>query len=479
MHAASRPIRSPASPVRVGLFRAGPGGAWVSVDEHWCRITGMTPDQAVEFGWLRGVAREDREEVAALWAKAVEAGGGFWAEYRLSEGTARVATAAAPVRNEAGVVTGYIGTTTDMTWRKEPGETRRRRHAAYWRLLESSLIALVTGDPEGRITSCNDAFLALTGYTSGDLLSGRIRWHEIVGPECRDLRTCGTFGRISETGFRRATGGTVPVAAGLMWLEKARLEWACLAFDLTGCKWKSGAVGLLAAGLAHRFNNLLTVIIGNAVLVQDTLHANADARTNLDAIIQAGEHASAVVRRLLACAGKTTCRAVPARLSDIVNAVIPSLRGALPRHVELRLELSNDLPPVMADFDQMADMIAELVSNACEAITASSGTIRVTTGTRSAGDHVQLDCGSLPPGTYVFLEVTDNGCGMDPVARARMFDPFFTTKLQGLGLGLAAVSGLVRLHNGFIQVDTAPTRGTAFRVYFPALAAARSAPGLL
>ena len=157
-------------------------------------------------------------------------------------------------------------------------------------------------------------------------------------------------------------------------------------------------------------------------------------------------------------------------LSTLVSQAMNLVRVAVPQEIEIRLALNLDLPEIQADRLEMQQILMNLVTNAGEAISAADrGSITISTGSEQIAAPFPCSvAGELKPGRYIFLEVTDTGCGMDHEIRARMFDPFFTTKFTGRGLGLAAVAGIVRTHRGGISVETAPACGARFRVLLPA-----------
>ncbi len=237
------------------------------------------------------------------------------------------------------------------------------------------------------------------------------------------------------------------------------------------------SLGVLAGGIAHDFNNLLVGILGNASLAMDLLSHESPARTLLEGVLSAGENAAGLTRQMLAYSGRAHFVLNEIDLSAQVRESVPLIQAAVSRSVELRLELPGGLPAVQADTSQVQQLIMNLAINGAEAIPdGRRGTVTITTRTQRVDDsyirgQAGVVSGELKPGSYVVLEVHDNGCGMDDTTRGRIFEPFFTTKFTGRGLGLAAVLGIVRGHSGCIQVFSAPAQGTLFRVLFPAAAA--------
>jgi len=235
---------------------------------------------------------------------------------------------------------------------------------------------------------------------------------------------------------------------------------------------KLESLGVLAGGIAHDFNNLLVGILGNASFIKDILSPTSPARPMLDGIIDAGERAAMLTRQLLAYAGKGKLIIRPVNISDLVREMTTLVQASVPKTVNLQLQLAPDLPAVVADVAQLQQLIMNLVINAAESIGDTPGSVTVTSGQQQivAGESRETTVGGDPvtPGRYVFFEVEDTGAGMDEATIAKIFDPFFTTKFTGRGLGLSAALGIVKGHEGFIQVASSPGHGSTFKVLFPA-----------
>jgi signal transduction histidine kinase/CheY-like chemotaxis protein len=242
---------------------------------------------------------------------------------------------------------------------------------------------------------------------------------------------------------------------------------------------KLESLGVLAGGIAHDFNNLLVGILGNASLVRDTLPPSSSVRPMLESVIDASQRAAVLTRQLLAYAGKGKFVIQPVDVSDLVRDMTKLVKASIPKSVVLRPRLAPGLPPVVADMAQIQQLIMNLVINAAEAIGDNPGSVTITTGEQqivdgeTSGTTVGAD--PITPGRYVFFEVEDDGAGMDEATIAKIFDPFFTTKFTGRGLGLSAALGIVRGHQGFIQVASSPGLGSMFKVLFP-VAQERIAP---
>jgi len=235
---------------------------------------------------------------------------------------------------------------------------------------------------------------------------------------------------------------------------------------------KLETLGVLAGGIAHDFNNLLMAILGNADLALARLSPTAQARHNVEEIARASHRAADLCRQMLAYSGKGRFVVGRYDLSEIVREMAPMLEASVSKKANLRYSFVEDLPAVEADANQMRQVIMNLISNASEALGDMMGIISISSSVVEC-DRAYL-AGSflddkLPEGRYVYLEVSDTGCGMDAQTMSKIFDPFFTTKFVGRGLGLAAVLGIVRGHKGAIKVYSEPGKGTTFKILLPAI----------
>ena len=242
-------------------------------------------------------------------------------------------------------------------------------------------------------------------------------------------------------------------------------------------KQKLESLGVLAGGIAHDFNNILMIILGNADLALRDLSPLAPACGNIKEVLQATHRAADLTRQMLAYSGKGRFVIEPIQLNDMVKEMSHLLEASISKKALLKHSFGRDIPVFDGDATQIRQIVMNLITNASEAIGDKSGVITISTGAmdchRDYLDDVKgllrtsLD-ESLPEGRYVYLEVVDTGCGMDAETQEKLFDPFFTTKFSGRGLGMAAVSGIVRGHKGTIKIDSRPDKGATFRVLFPA-----------
>lgn len=235
---------------------------------------------------------------------------------------------------------------------------------------------------------------------------------------------------------------------------------------------KLESLGILAGGIAHDFNNLLVAMLGQTSLALMKLERNAPAGTHIEKAIVAAQQAAQLTNQMLAFSGRGQFEVRSLDLNALIEANLSLFAAGVSKHITLTPSL-NAIAFVRADRSQMQQVIMNLALNAAQAIPAGRvGEIKIGTQMRRYAEG-ELDVYGrytgerLPAGTYVCLIVQDNGVGMDDTTRARIFDPFFTTKMDGSGLGLAAVLGIVRGHGGGLCVDSEPGRGTTFTLIFP------------
>jgi two-component system cell cycle sensor histidine kinase/response regulator CckA len=228
------------------------------------------------------------------------------------------------------------------------------------------------------------------------------------------------------------------------------------------------SLSVLAGGMAHDFNNLLTSILGNADLISMETSDQA-VRKSADSIVIGAQRAAELVSKMLAYAGEGRGIAELVDLDELVREMHNLLQASVARHCRLEYRSSGTLPHVKVDPTQVRQVVMNLIVNAAEAVD-DGGLVTV------AGGIEDLDAAALEemtfsaeavPGRFAFVQVADNGPGMDHATQARIFEPFFSTKQTGRGLGLAAVQGIIRSHHGALKLTSTRSRGTTFKVWFP------------
>ncbi len=233
---------------------------------------------------------------------------------------------------------------------------------------------------------------------------------------------------------------------------------------------KLESLGMLAGGIAHDFNNLLVGVLGGVDLALEHVDASSPAREILEDVTKATDRAADLANQLLAYSGKGRFVVEPTDLSRLVEEMFKLVQASVSKKIRVVYELDDKLPAAEVDVTQVRQVVLNLVINAAEAIGDAVGTISLATGSsdyrREGLAGVHLSEGARE-GRYVFLQVKDCGAGMDGETLKKIFDPFFTTKSVGHGLGLAAVLGVVRGHQGAITAESEPGVGTTVTVLFP------------
>ncbi|MFC1561184.1 ATP-binding protein [Candidatus Latescibacterota bacterium] len=229
---------------------------------------------------------------------------------------------------------------------------------------------------------------------------------------------------------------------------------------------KLETLGILASGIAHDFNNLLVTILGNADLALLKLSSDSPLYHSIENIKKASLRASGLTNQMLAYSGKGSFIVEPIDLNILVDEMAHLLKVSISKNVTLKFSFAENLPTIEADAAQIRQVVMNLITNASESIGENIGSITIKTGITHT-EKEQVSDKNSNKGKYVYIEISDTGCGMDEKTKAKIFDPFFTTKLTGRGLGLSVVHENVRGHKGSISITSEPDKGTVFTCYFP------------
>lgn len=367
-------------------------------------------------------------------------------------------------------------------------------------------IGMITVDRQGRIRHANPAGTSLLGYAAEELdgldlqqlvpvpLRGthgqhltrfmRAPHNRQMGSDGRDFPVLRKDGSVfpAEIALSPVTiDGEPYVMAFLLDIsERKRLDAERLRMQRKLEETaKLESLGILAGGIAHDFNNLLTGVLGNTELAQLELPADHALQAHLAAAKLACIRASDLCRQMLAYAGNGQYLIRPGDLNALVRETAELIRTSIGKQIQLVFALGAELPAVEIDEAQVRQVVMNLLINASDAIGARPGQICLRTGMADlATEHLDtmvVATESLHD-QYLFLEVADTGCGISPENLGRIFDPFFTTKFIGRGLGLAAVQGIVRRHEGMLSVESTVGQGTRFRLLLPVSTAAKPEP---
>jgi len=239
------------------------------------------------------------------------------------------------------------------------------------------------------------------------------------------------------------------------------------------------SLGVLAGGIAHDFNNLLMAILGHADLALEEISPASPGRESITEIHTGAQRAAELCNQLLTYSGRGSFERETLQLGNLIEEMLHMLKTSISKKCLLNLHLEKGLFPVQIDPAQVRQVMMNLVINASEAIGERSGVITISTGAMECNDdYVERTYTITPPtrGLFVYLEVSDTGCGMTRETMARVFEPFYTSKFTGRGLGLSAVLGIVRAHEGGLKIYSEPDKGTTFKVLFPAVTDAVELP---
>lgn len=356
--------------------------------------------------------------------------------------------------------------------------------------VDNVYIGIFRIDDEGRIRSVNSQACKSLGYTAEELCSMSVLdidsrfTHEEWLAHRRELRKRGST--TFETMHRHKNGETFPVEVTVNLLSFEGEEF-CLSFVRDISEEKKAAqekerlhaqllqaqrlesVGRLAGGVAHDFNNMLSVILGYAELLQTQVPVDSPMHSDLLAIEKAAEHARRITRQLLAFSRKELIVPRTIQLNDTIVQTKNNLIRLIGEDVRLQFHPTENLWPIQFDPSQIEQICINLAVNARDAM-PDGGTLVIETSNVEIGDSYCAEHYDVLPDRYVLLSFTDDGEGMDKSILPHIFEPFFTTKEvgKGTGLGLSTVYGIVKQNRGFINVYSEVGRGTTFRIYFPA-----------
>ena len=352
-------------------------------------------------------------------------------------------------------------------------------------IINSAMDAIVCVDQYQRITVFNPTAAALFRCAASDALGSPLTRFLPEAEQALAFAQLTTQAMLGEMTALSASGQKLAVEISVSFERHAAGETTTVfARDLTGRKkaeahrnaleaqlresHKMQAVGTMAGGIAHDFNNILSAILGNAELAKADCGADAPAFESLVEIEKAGRRARDLVRQILTFSRNEPPRRTAVDLPEVLRDTQRLLRVTLPPSMALHLHTASPLPSILADPTQVEQALLNLCTNAIHAIGNAAGSVEIHTQA-AYPDACLCERLGLAPGPYVSITVRDNGPGIDAATLQRVFEPFFTTKPvgQGTGLGLAVVHGVMRTHQGAVDVHSTPGQGCCFTLYFP------------
>ncbi|HLB44934.1 MAG TPA: ATP-binding protein [Candidatus Limnocylindrales bacterium] len=376
----------------------------------------------------------------------------------------------------------------ETTYRRQLEEALAASEERYRRLFDEDLAGRIVVTPAGRVIDSNDALAGMLGVPHAGLLVGRmlaeffpdsLRLDKLLAAVRAEERV------EAEVELTRADGGTIQASAtfggafdpaGQLLSIRGRLAEVTkveqLKQQLLGVQ-RMEAIGRLAGGLAHEFNNILTVIGGHSERLIELLGPRDSAGNSAVAIKEATDRATSLTRQLLAFSRRQVFQLRPVALHRLIAEARPLIERAIGEAIDVRVDLPAALPDIVADAAQLQDVVMNLALNARESM-PKGGTLTIRVDTLNTGEHPPRERPWIRVGSYVRLTMADTGAGMDAIARAHVFEPFFTTRQLGIGsgLGLATVYGIVKQSSGYIWVESDVGRGASFTILLPVLAMA-------
>ena len=373
----------------------------------------------------------------------------------------------------------------DITERKQAEEKLRQSEERFSSAFRVSPVSMsIASWPEGRITDVNESFVKLFGFTRAEVegksaadlglwvdaedrtrMEQALREHgAVTGLECRF--------RVKDGGLRTTLVFMERITTGdlscLLWLTHDMTDRLSLEAQLRHLL-KMEAVGRLAAGVAHDFNNLLTVIQGNAEWVLMKQGQDPELVKPMTRINESVQRAAKLTRQLLTFSRKQNVVLRPLDVNLAVTTATKMFNDLLRSQITLKIKFAAALPPVQADATMLEQVLLNLVVNARDAM-AHGGELTIKTSAATIDTGYVQKRPEASVGQFACLEVSDTGCGMPAATQARIFEPFFTTKApgKGTGLGLATVYGIVKQHQGWLEVESEVGVGTTFKVFLPA-----------
>jgi PAS domain S-box-containing protein len=465
-----------------------PDGTWCltygspAFEDLFGVASGEFAEDATGF-WTQLLHAEDRDRLSRAVSAAERNGSLLHQEFRLlnpRKGEMWMETRAVPAAQPDGG-TRWQGFVMDISGRKIAEAALAEEVVRRRILFEQAHDGIAVLDLNGKLQESNPAFARMLGYTQEQtrdlyLWDWNAQWtrQELLSRLTDLATTPATF----ETRHRRRDGSLYEAEVSASGAEFGGNGFIyCVLRDITGRKAAEAAlresrrlegIGVLAAGMAHEFNNLLTVINGYSGMLSSSLDLHDPMREQAEAIRGAGERAARLTRQLLTYGRKQILR--PSALD--LNLVVERSRGAWVPLLRPDIRLSVQLDPsaglASIDAEQFREVLVNLVKNAVEAM-PRGGQLAIATAHLRIGEEDAARHADARPGSYVMLSVSDTGVGMNERTRSRVFDPFFTTRdrATSTGLGLATVYGSVAQHKGWIAVESALGQGSEFRVYLP------------
>jgi PAS domain S-box-containing protein len=375
----------------------------------------------------------------------------------------------------------------DITDRKQSETDLRENEEKLRAITDTAEDAIIMTDDEKKVTYWNPAAERMFGYSRDEIMGKDVaviilpRYREGLNRDYQIFVETGQgplLGKVRERLALYNGGKEFPTEFCFSGIKiKGRWHAVTIARDITERKsleeqlrqaQKMEAIGTLAGGVAHDFNNILTVILGFATIMRKDIAADSPLAAPLGHILSAGERAANLTRSLLAFSRKQAMELKNVDMNQVILDTHKLLSRLLREDTELRIKTAETVLPIKADAGQIGQILLNLISNAAQAM-PDGGMVSINAKAIELDQAFIKAHGFGKPGSYALLSVSDTGAGMDEETRQRIFEPFFTTKGigEGTGLGLSIVYGIVKQHGGYVNCYSEPGKGTTFRIYIP------------
>ncbi len=473
------------------IYLADETGHYLEANPEACRSTGYTEAELLTMRIADLLPAEYAHEGADHFARVMHDGSAHGElRYQCKDGSLHWASISAVKLSN----TRFLAFAHDITARKEAVAALKESYDRFIQLAEQSHTVLWEVDAGGLYTYVSPVAAHLYGYAPEEII-GRLHFYDLHPEEGREAFIAAAFAVFERQGLFEGIENAIVTKDGrqvwvttygipLLNTEGELVGYRGSDIDITARKLaeaegerlqgqlaqmqKMESIGRLAGGVAHDFNNMLNVILGNAEMAMAQVDPAAPIAADLQEITRAAERSADLTRQLLAFARKQTVVPRILNLNETIAGMLKMLRRLIGEDINLTWVPGSEPWPVKVDPSQIDQLLANLCVNARDAITGV-GRVTIETSNIHCDDAYCTGHGGMPPGDYLLLSVSDDGCGMSGETMGHIFEPFFSTKGvgEGTGLGLATVYGVVSQNSGFIDVYSEPGIGTTFSIYLP------------